>query len=441
MTYNYKNIWKISYPILVGLVIQQLIGLTDTAFLGRVGEIELGASAIAGVFYLMIFMIGAGFSIGAQIIVGRRNGEKNYHKIGGIIYEGSFFLLLLAVLIIGVLYWGMPKVLGKLISSPDIYTAVIAYLNPRMFGFLFSFIIIMCRAFFVGITDTKVLTINALIMLFANIFLDYILIFGKLGLPALGIQGAAIASVISEAISALFFIVYIFLKVDLVKYGFNRFKIFNLKLLNELLNVSIWTMLQSFISFATWFLFFVAIEHLGEKELAISNILRSLSSLPFMVAVALGSAANSITSNLIGSGHDDEVLATAGRAIKMGYVIGIGVELIMLLFPIEMMRIYTDNVELIHESVTAYYVMLFIYLTLVPGMILFNVVSGTGNTKGALLMEIIAMFFYCFHIWYVVLYLRADIAICWTCENSYNIVLFLLTYYYLKKKQWCCKII
>ena len=69
--YTYKQIWTIAYPILISLIMEQMIGMTDTAFLGRVGEIELGASAIAGVYYLAIFMMAFGFSIGAQILIGR----------------------------------------------------------------------------------------------------------------------------------------------------------------------------------------------------------------------------------------------------------------------------------------------------------------------------------------------------------------------------------
>ena len=65
-TYSYRNIWKVAYPILISLVMEQLIGLTDTAFMGRVGEVELGASAIAIIYYVVLFMIGFGFSIGAQ---------------------------------------------------------------------------------------------------------------------------------------------------------------------------------------------------------------------------------------------------------------------------------------------------------------------------------------------------------------------------------------
>ena len=89
--YSYKQIWTITFPILISLIMEQMIGMTDTAFLGRVGEIELGASAIAGVYYLAIFMMAFGFSIGAQILIARRNGEGNYKEIGPIFYQGILF--------------------------------------------------------------------------------------------------------------------------------------------------------------------------------------------------------------------------------------------------------------------------------------------------------------------------------------------------------------
>ena len=67
MLFTKKYILRVAGPILVSLLMEHLIGMTDTAFLGRVGEIELGASAIAGIYYLSIFMLGFGFSIGVQI--------------------------------------------------------------------------------------------------------------------------------------------------------------------------------------------------------------------------------------------------------------------------------------------------------------------------------------------------------------------------------------
>ena len=78
---------------------EQLIGITDTAFLGRVGEVELGASALGGIFFITVFMLGLGFSIGAQILMGRRNGEGNYPRIGSIFYHSLGFLLVLATVL------------------------------------------------------------------------------------------------------------------------------------------------------------------------------------------------------------------------------------------------------------------------------------------------------------------------------------------------------
>ena len=81
--------------ILISLLMEQMIGMTDTAFLGRVGEVELAASAIAGVFYMVIFMVAFGFSIGAQILIARRNGERQYNCLlyTSHIYINSFRLI------------------------------------------------------------------------------------------------------------------------------------------------------------------------------------------------------------------------------------------------------------------------------------------------------------------------------------------------------------
>ena len=79
MRFTHKQIWVITFPILVSLLMEHLINMTDTAFLGRVGEVELGASALAGVYYMAIYMLAFGFSIGAQILIGRRNGGYRSH--------------------------------------------------------------------------------------------------------------------------------------------------------------------------------------------------------------------------------------------------------------------------------------------------------------------------------------------------------------------------
>ena len=73
--YTNKQIWSVSYPILLSLLAQNVINVTDTAFLGHVSEVALGASAMGGLFYICVFTIAFGFSTGSQIVIARRNGE------------------------------------------------------------------------------------------------------------------------------------------------------------------------------------------------------------------------------------------------------------------------------------------------------------------------------------------------------------------------------
>ncbi|MGL4781468.1 MAG: MATE family efflux transporter, partial [Bacteroidales bacterium] len=189
--YSNKEIFRISYPIFLGLIAQNIVNVTDTAFLGRVGEVELGASALAGVCYIALFMIAFGFSQGSQILIGRRNGEKKYDAIGEIFFHGVIFLMLMGVLVFAGVQAFAGDTLRSFLSSPEISDAAIRFLDVRIWGVFFVFPNVMFRAFFVGITRTKVLTANAIVMAVINIILDYALIFGNWGFPEMGIEGAA----------------------------------------------------------------------------------------------------------------------------------------------------------------------------------------------------------------------------------------------------------
>ena len=222
--YSNRHIWQITYPILISLLMENMIGLTDTAFLGRVGEVELGASALAGVYYMAIFMLGFGFSIGVQILIARRNGEGRLREIGPIFQQGLLFLLFFAAVMFFVSKSFTPLLLRRLIDSDAVYTAAISYLDWRIYGFFFSFAAVLFRAFYVGTTNTRILTANSVVMVLTNVVLNYILIVGKLGCPALGIAGAAIASSAAELVSLLFFAIYTRLKGNPRRYRLFRFR-------------------------------------------------------------------------------------------------------------------------------------------------------------------------------------------------------------------------
>lgn len=351
MRFTNRQILKITFPVLLSLMMEQLIGLTDTIYLGHVGEVELGASAIAGIFYLTIFMVGFGFSIGAQVLIARRNGEGNLAGIGPIFMQGMWFLLGMAVLFFGVSRALAPWLLGYLIESRAICAAAESYLGYRTFGFFFSFAAAMFRAFYVGTTNTRILTANSVVMVLTNVVLNYLLIFGGWGIPPLGIAGAAIASVISEAVSLVFFVVYTYRRVAWRAYGLFRFRGIEWKILRQVFGVSVWIMLQEAIAFISWFIFFVAIENLGERPLAVTNMVRSISSVVFLFINAFASTASSLVGNLIGAGEADRVWGLCRRMVRLCFAFVLPVSLLFALLPRVVLGAYTGNAELIAAAV------------------------------------------------------------------------------------------
>lgn len=434
--YSYGYIWRVAYPILISLVMEQLIGMTDTAFLGRVGELELGASAIASIYYLIIFMLGFGFSVGAQILIARRNGAGDFRQIGNIFYHGLYFLLAMSAIICIISVCFSPLILNKVISSPAICERAVSYINWRIFGLFFSFTAAMFRAFFVGTTQTKTLTLNSIIMVLSNIVFNYILIFGKFGFPALGIAGAAIGSTLAEMVSCIFFIIYTKRKVDYRKYGLNTIGKFNRGDLKRIMNLSVWTMIQNFLSIATWFLFFIYIEHLGERELAITNIIRNVSAITFMTIMAFASTCSSIVSNMIGSGNTEAVRPVISKHVIITYSILVPVLILFCALPQLTTSIYTDIEELQTAAIPSLWVLCSSYILSIPGFIYFNSVSGTGNTKMAFKLEMVSLLIYTLFITYVVLIRRADVAICWFSEHVYSGAMLIMCYTYIRSERW-----
>lgn len=435
-TYSYRNIWKVAYPILISLIMEQMIGLTDTAFLGRVGEVELGASAIAIVYYMVLFMIGFGFSIGAQIIIGRRNGEADYKATGKVFWNGLYFVLGLSGIIILLSELFTPWMMKFMVSSTAIYDAALSYVRWRLPGMVFAFMTAMFRAFYVGTTQTKTLTLNSIVMVLSNVVFNYILIFGKLGCPVLGITGAAIGSSLAELVSLIFFVVYTRTRCDRRKYGLDKAARFELSELKSMMPVCTWTMIQHTISISTWLIFFLYIEHLGERALAISNIVRGVSGLIWVVLQAFSSTCSTLVSNMIGEGHQDKVMSLVKRILKLSYGIVSVLIIIICLCPESIARIYTDIPDLITASVPAMIVMVSSYFVNVGGQVLFLAVSGTGSTKTAFRLELVALAVYMVYCTVIIGIMKCDVAICWTAEHVYAGMLFICSLWYLKSGRW-----
>lgn len=432
--YTNKEIWRVTYPIFLGLLAQNVINVTDTAFLGRVGEVALGAAAMGGLLYICVYTIAFGFSVGSQILIARRNGEGNYRAVGPIMWQGTAFSFGMAVCLLILMYFSAAPLIRLLITSDSIYGATYEFFTWRIWGFLFAFVNVMFRGLYIGITRTKVLTMNAVVMALVNVVLDYALVFGELGLPEMGVRGAALASVIAEASSLLFFLLYTYYKVDLRKYGLNRFGQFDLSMVLRILRISCFTMVQYFLAMAIWFVFFMALERLGQRQLAVANIVRSVYVVLLIPVQALSTTANTLVSNLIGAGGSSGVVTLLHKISRMSFLIMVVCVGLCVAFPGSILSVYTNEEALLVESVSALYVVCGAMLIASLANVYFNGISGTGNTQAALVLEVFVQVFYALYIIVVGMVIQAPVDVCFTTEVIYYVLMLGSSLIYLKKQ-------
>lgn len=433
---KYKDIWKIAYPIILGSIAQNLLNITDTAFLGRVGEVELGAGAIGGIYYFAIIMLGWGFGIGTQIIVARRNGEKDFPAIGKTIDHGLYFLVPLAILLFGFMRFFSHDMLCMIVESEEVGNATRSYINYRAFGLFFAFINFLFRAFYVGLGKTRVITYSTTLLAVVNGILDYGLIFGNFGLPEMGIAGAALASVIAEASALIFFIVYTRFVFPTKPYHLFHFCQFDKKLYTRIIKVSLPIMGQNFLSLATWMVFFLLVEKMGERELAISNIVRSFYFVLMMPMWGFASATNTLVSFLIGAKRENEVLSLVYKVMVL-CLSGVGFMVLFgTIFPHVAVRIYTNDLSLVEATLPVVYIVNVAALMLSANFIFFNAVSGTGKTNISFLLEVITLTIYLSYIWYSIMVYQGSISMVWTSEWVYALLLGSMSFFYLKSGRW-----
>lgn len=429
MQFTSRKIWLINFPVMMSVLVEQLINITDALFLARVGETELGASAVAAIYYLALYMLGFGFTLGLQVVIARRNGEGKYDRTGRTFFQGLWFLTALAVLLFIGSRLAAPLLLGRLISSEEVYRAILVYLDWRTVGLLFAFPSLAFRAFFVGITHTRMLTVNALAMVSANIVLNYLLIFGFGEFRGYGIAGAAAASSFSEGLSLLLFIFHMAFRTDRKQYGIRP--AFDLQLTGKVASLSIWSMLHSFISVAPWFLFFIAVEHLGKTELAAANIIRSISSLFFVIVSSFATTTGSLVSNVIGAGCSRQIIPLCRKIIKLGLLTGIPLLILALLVPEKILSIYTSNPALRQVAIPAYLIMLSNFFMALPAYVYCNVITGIGRTKTAFFFQVATITGYLLYLAMLRGMAHSSLAVYWTAELFFVLLLLFFSRSYL----------
>ncbi len=436
VTISSKQILAISLPIALAIMVPQVNFVINNIFLGALSSEALAIGGITGVFYLIFGVMGQGLNNGLQALISRRAGENRVDEIGILFSQGVIISIFLSILGISFTYFVAPSIFHSLLHDTQRANTVIEFLKIRIWGIPFLFIYQMRNALLVGTNQSNYLIIGTATEAIFNIFFDYSFIFGHFGFTAMGLNGAAYASIISEVMGLL--IIYLVIHYQKIGARFELFKSFSVRwdYIQLILVQSSPIMMQYMISIISWEFFYILIEHRGEQALAVSNAMRNIFGFFGSFTWAFAATANTMVSNIIGQNMQDKVIPLINRIVKWSFGFALMVCILLNVFAHQFLSIYGQGEGFMQEGIPVLRVVSFALLIMSIATIWLNAVTGTGQSKINLAIEFVAIIIYIIYAYLTIEYFQLPITIGWMCEIIYWMTLLIPSYLYIQSKRW-----
>ncbi len=433
---GYRQILGMALPISLAMLVPQINFITNNIFLSGLGQMELASAGITGVYYLIFAVIGNGLNNGLQALIARRAGQNLPKEIGRLFIHGVWIALGIAGIGIALTYLFAPIVLRATIHDPQIASQCIDFLLIRIWGLPLLYLYVMRNALLVGTNQARLLVWGTLAEAITNIILDYGLIYGRLGMPAIGFNGAAYASIIAEG-TGLLVIYFVIQRMGIHKsLAFFEKVSFDASVTKLILIQSSPLIAQYAISIMSWEFFYILIEHHGARALAISNTMRNIFGLFGIFSWAFASTTNTLVSNIIGQGRQNEVVPLIHRISKISFTISLVIFVMLNTKPEWFLLFYSQGEGFIQEAVPVVRVVSVALLMMSFSTVWLNAVTGTGNTLVNLGIELVTIVIYSVYVFLVLEVWNLPITWGWGSEWVYWISMFTMAYLYVRSGKW-----
>ena len=431
-----KQILTISIPIALAILVPQFNFIINNIFLGALSKQALAIGGITGVYYLIFGVMGQGLNNGLQALISRRAGENRVDEIGILFSQGVIISIFLSIIGISFTYFIAPTIFHALLIDSTRADTVIEFLKIRIWGIPFLFIYQMRNALLVGTNQSKFLIIGTATEALFNIFFDYSLIFGHFGFTAMGLNGAAYASIIAEIMGLL--VIYLVIHYQKIGARFDLFKKFELKLdyVKLILVQSSPLIMQYMISIISWEFFYILIEHRGEQSLAVSNAMRNIFGFFGCFTWAFAATTTTMVSNIIGQNMQDKVIELIHKIMRWSFGFAFIIAIMINVFAAQFLSIYGQGEGFLTEGIPVLRIVSIALLFMSVSTIWLSAVTGTGQSKVTLLIEFAAIIIYIVYNYLVLEYYQLPITYGWFSEIIYWLSLLLPSFFYIRTMRW-----
>lgn len=436
-----RQIFGMAGPIALAIFVPQINFIINNIFLGGLGRQALAAAGITGVYYLVFAVVGNGLNNGLQALIARRAGQNLRDEIGKIFFNGVWVAIAISAIGIIATYTIGPIILRSSLHDASITDTIVGFLKIRIWGLPILYLYVMRNALLVGTNQTRFLVWGTLSEALMNIFMDYSLIYGHFGMPALGFNGAAYASIIAEFTGLVVIWIVIHFKGIHKEFSLFAHTSIDRPTMKLILVQSSPLIVQYAISIISWEFFYILIEHHGEMALAVSNSMRVLFGLFGTCSWAFASTCSAMVSNIIGQKRHSEVIPLITKISLISLSISFSLFIMLNVFPGWFVSFYGQGEDFIEYAIPSVRVVSVALLMMSFATVWLNGVTGTGNTVINLTIESITIVIYSIYVYVVLESLNLPITWGWVSEWVYWISMFSMAFFYLKSGRWKNKVI
>ena len=326
-----KWLFKLSIPMILQGIISFGLGMTDTIMLGSIGEEAISASAIANQPVNIFITAVGGLGSGATILISQYWGSQQMEKIKRVIslslklVEGLGLLFFVACLLFA------PQIISLFSSDSLVNESAQDYLRIIMFSFLFSGMSSILAASYRGVESVNI-GLGVMCCSFStNILMNWILIFGKFGFPALGVQGAALGTLISRAFEFCLVIIYLYFIDKKIKFRLRDLRGKMAVVRRQYFKYGVPVLFNDFMWSVALSVQMAVLSNLGTDVLAANSICNVITQFVFVFVYSMGNASTVLIGKTVGT-QDKVLLKQCTKTLQISYVIvGIAGGLLMVL--------------------------------------------------------------------------------------------------------------
>ena len=388
-----KRTISMAWPSVLESFFIAVAALIDTLMVSSLGANAIAAIGLTTQPKFIAFSLFFAINVSVSALVARRKGEKDKIKANQTLVTAMILSLVLVAIISILMVYFTPQIIRIAGSSEETHDMGVTYLKVIMSGMVFSIISMTINAAQRGSGNTKIAFTTNVVSSIVNIIFNYLLIGGNFGFPALGVKGAAIATVLGTVVASIMSIISLFRKQSYVSFALivkEKLK-FSRDITRHITNLGINIFLENLAARVGFLITALTAARLGTDQFAAHNVGMNILSLSFAFGDGMQVAAVALTGNALGAGKKDVAIKYGNICQDIGLIISAIISVILIIFRKSIFRLFFDDKNIIDMGSTITYFMIIIVLLQISQVIYGGCLRAAGDVKYTLLVSLLSI--------------------------------------------------